>query len=198
MSFIVLEGPDLSGKSFIIDKLKQYLVPSDRVRYIHEPGSSPFAEPQRALLKQIPVNVWARQLLMQGSRYDMLDHHDWFIDPDILWVVDRYVPSTIVYGTTDGVPLEVIQGMLKLFPVPTPDFTFVLVPTLSTYKARILERSEFDALEDTPERMIETLRRYQTMFNVFDGKKTLIHGDEIIDIILGELEFDQHLTKFLQ
>ena len=101
MPILVIEGPDYSGKTILINDLKPVL---KNAIFLWEPGSTPFADRQRELLKDFSVDPWAKQMLMHGSRYDMLAHHGWCMDAEKLYVIDRYELSTYVYGTVDGVP----------------------------------------------------------------------------------------------
>jgi thymidylate kinase len=169
--------------------------------FLHEPGSSEFADAQRELMKTMDIDVWARQLLMQGSRYDMLANNSWITDTDRLYVLDRYVPSTMVYGTVDGVPLETIMGMLKLFPVPTPTLTIVLTPPFKCIEDRYIHRRGLDKLEGSYERLFAVYNQYINLYPKFEGKKVNITSpvsETVLEEALAEISWDQTLTKFIR
>lgn len=197
MPSIVIEGPDFSGKSTLWQDLRSRL---HNTHFLREPGSSPFADAQRELMKTMDMDVWGRQLLMHGGRYDMLANNGWITDKDRLYVLDRYLPSTMVYGTVDGVPLDTILGMFKLFPCPTPTLTIVLLPPFKYIEDRYIHRRGFDKLEGSADRLLAVYNRYHDLYPRFEGKKVMITSpaqDTVLSEALAEIKFDQTLTKFL-
>lgn len=197
MPSIVFEGPDYSGKTTLIKDLLSHL---EFVDLIQEPGSSPLANAVRLSLKTFQAeNPWSRQMIMHGARYDMLANHDWLMDNSRLYILDRYVPSTMVYGVTDGMPLDTIMDMLDVFPVPTPTLTFVMAPPFKYIEDRLDARG-FDALEVSQERLYRVYQNYLDLYPYFPGKKVQITSpsrETALEEALAELQFDQTLTKFV-
>jgi thymidylate kinase len=154
--FIVIEGVDFSGKTTLAKELHQHTVSS---WLLHEPGSSALANDVRTAMKTHRMDIEARQLLMHGCRLDMLANHP-IEDPDRLYIIDRYVLSTLVYGSTDGVAVERLQRMIELFPVPVPVVTLIIMPQWTTIQVRSMERDGLDALEGSMGRLFSIYSGY--------------------------------------
>jgi thymidylate kinase len=197
MPFIVIEGPDYSGKTTTIERLKPFL---KNAVYLREPGSSPLTEKVREGMQASPMDDSARQLIMHGCRLDMLDKHGWFFDPDTLYVLDRYLPSTYCYAKVDHINPDVIRGLVKLFPVPTPVFTFVLTPPLNVILSRALDRGRIDALEGSLDRIAGVHKNYLELGRYFPGNVSYVPWTDMSMVlydILAEIRWNKGLTKFV-
>ncbi len=194
--FIVLEGVDLSGKTTLAKQLHDHTILS---KVLREPGSSPLATDVRVTMKKYRMDVSARQLLMHGSRMDMLANHD-VMNPHRLYILDRYILSTLVYGTVDGIPTETLQRMIDLFPVPTPVVTLILHPRWTTILARSMGRSGLDALEGSMERLNQISGQYVTCAGMQAGEYEFIVDDtkySYLDQALQVMSEFPALTPFL-
>jgi len=156
MTLIVIEGPDGAGKTTLAKALGNHIPEAIVLR---EPGSSPISEYVRNGMKTMDMNVQARQLLMHGCRLDMVANHD-FTNPDKLYILDRYVLSTYVYASTDGIEPWRISQIVDAFPVPIPDLQLVLLPSWSTIASRMKTERNLDKLEGDMRRLNEVYWNY--------------------------------------
>jgi len=196
MPLIVIEGPDFSGKSTLAKQLYEDCFPA---QLLHEPGSTKLTEHIRLGMKSYPMQIDARQLIMHGCRLDLVGTENLWDTQDRLVILDRYVPSTIVYGVTDGIPLDTLQNLFHLFPVPVPDVTFVLVPHLETILGRFAMRSGLDALEGSRERIIRIYQNYKALAHNFPGMVHIIEEHNpypaIREILLSNPRYASYLYE---
>ncbi|MFH1609779.1 MAG: dTMP kinase [Candidatus Bipolaricaulota bacterium] len=148
--FIVLEGPDASGKSTQVGLLARAL--EDRgipVVATREPGGTPLGERLRELLlsPDSPMGPLTELLLMMGDRHE---HVEKVIRPalgDGKWVVcSRYTLSSLAYqGWGRGLDLDLIRRLNQLATGGLePDHVFLLdLPPQVAYE-RTRERDRFE------------------------------------------------------
>lgn len=118
--FVVLEGPDGSGKSTQIKRLLA-LAEAARVATCHvrEPGGTPVGERIREVLLDREIqqmHVRVEMLLYMASRAELVETR---ILPALgrgeLVIADRFVPSTIAYqGAAGGLPKAEIAAVAKV------------------------------------------------------------------------------------
>lgn len=148
--FIVLEGPDASGKStqlgLVSEKLSERGIPLITTR---EPGGTPLGQELRRLLLSPTVNLrpLTELLLMVADRHE---HVEEVIRPALAagnWVLcSRYTLSTLAYqGHGRGLPLDLIEELNELATGGLePDYTFLLdLPPQVAYE-RTRERDRFE------------------------------------------------------
>lgn len=186
--FIVLEGPDKSGKSTQARMLAERL--SDVV-HTREPGGTSFAEEVRRILldPKYSVHPLAELLLYEASR---AQHTEETIRPALkagkTVVCERYTLSTRVYqGFARGLDMGVVDeanalatGGLK------PDLTVVLDVPSSEFETRDKDR-KLDRLESEPESFRQKVRE--------GYKKLAPKGALIID---GRLPADEIHRKIME
>ena len=124
---IAFEGIDGSGKSTQAEMLDSYFKSSGIAAVMTaEPTSGPIGK----LIKEIvvskkPINALAMQMLFTADR---AYHLETTIMPSIsegkVIITDRYIGSTIAYGTAAGIDKRFLVGINRKF-VP-PDITFVI------------------------------------------------------------------------
>jgi dTMP kinase len=148
--FIVLEGPDASGKSTQLNLLAQML--SQRgitVITTREPGGTPLGQELRRLLLTpgATMRPLTELLLMVADRHE---HVEEVIKPALAsgkWVLcSRYTLSTLAYqGHGRGLSLDLIAELNKLATDGLePDYTFLLdLPPQVAYE-RTRERDRFE------------------------------------------------------
>jgi dTMP kinase len=153
--FIVLEGPDKSGKSTQARRLVGALL-SRGVKVLHtrEPGGSGVAESIRKILLDPALNVApiAELLLYEASR---AQHTEQILRPALaegrVVVCERYTLSTDVYqGLARGLGLKTTAVLNKIATGGlTPDLTVVIdIPDrefLARDQSRVLDRVEREA-----------------------------------------------------
>lgn len=153
--FIVLEGPDKSGKStqarLLVDRLRSEGYP---VVHTREPGGTSFAEEVRRILlsTEHAVRPVAELLLYEASR---AQHTDERLRPALaagqVVVCERYTLSTTVYqGAARGLDQRLIQTANTLATGGLrPELTFVFDIPESEFAARDAGRVH-DRLESEP------------------------------------------------
>jgi dTMP kinase len=138
---IIVEGPNHSGKTTLIQKLQKALEErGHKVRATREPGGSPYGEALRSILKTTAgLHSFATALGMNSAR---VQHAKEVIKPGIangeIILCDRYTPSTEAYqifmGQMTPVEAKLIHHIHKT--LPNPNIILFLQPSLGTLKNR--------------------------------------------------------------
>lgn len=139
-TYIALEGPDGVGKSTVAEELKALLLPR------REPDTTPYSEVR---VRHFPTDALTDEANRTGrvltAEDYMLDMENWLafrpspveypdapthaVQPDTLYILDRWVLSTLVYAALRG---ELIRGTAMTTAAwlqRIPLTTFVLLPT---------------------------------------------------------------------
>ena len=115
--YIVLEGGEGVGKTVQTDILVKTLrsLNIDAVQ-MHEPGSAPFAQELRKVIKEGPErNPKANLFAFNAARAESLDEVKKLLDAGRWVVADRSWVSTIVYqGHAEGLPLNEVRTICEL------------------------------------------------------------------------------------
>ena len=138
--FIVIEGPDGAGSSTQIDLLRKYLIErGEKVDQLHKEPTNNFIG---GLIRGILTGAinfkspHGRQLLYVADR---LHHLESSIEPALkkgFWILtDRYIPSTLVYGTADGAEWDYLMHANQ--PCRIPDLTLLIDVPVETCLERI-------------------------------------------------------------
>ena len=146
--FITFEGPECSGKTTQIMRLKEHLSGQGRdVLCTREPGGTPLAEAIRGLLldrREEAVTTEAELLLFSAGRAQHVAHR---IRPHLakggIVICDRFIDSTTAYqGYARGVSLDFIRR-LNAFAIgeTVPDVTFLLDLPLEETRRRLARRN---------------------------------------------------------
>ncbi|MEK7217829.1 MAG: dTMP kinase [Patescibacteria group bacterium] len=145
--FIVIDGPDASGSTLHSKLLAGRLRSQGRdVLVTAEPTEGPVGLWIRELLREKQVPSATLQLLFTADRA-------WHVEQVILpalqegmtVITDRYVPSTVAYGTALGLQADWLKDMNRTFPIP--DATVFTLPPLRTCLERLGRREKQDILE---------------------------------------------------
>lgn len=153
--FVVLEGPDASGKSTQLRLLAEHLaarnIPHLTTR---EPGGTPLGQELRRLLldPRRDIRPLTELLLMVADRHE---HVESVIRPALeqgKWVLcSRYTLSTLAYqGYGRGVDLELLRQLNELATGGLePDYVFLLdlPPQVAYQRTRDRDRFEGEGLE---------------------------------------------------
>lgn len=178
--FIAFEGPDGSGKSTVLEKVKEYL-DEHKVDYIstREPGGTPIGEKIRDILLHFDtddMNDRTEVLLFAAARAQSVEERVKVnLDQGKLVISDRYVLSSMAYqGYARGNGVENVR-MINDYATDhlQPDYTFFLDVDPITVLKRKKASVNPDRLES------ETNDFHQ---RVYDGYKSLIKGDRFIVI----------------
>lgn len=182
--FITVEGGEGSGKSTLIQRLKEHLIGKGiQVVITREPGGTPLGEAIRHLLlqnhTQVPIAPMAELLLFLSARAQHLDE---LIRPALKLgktvICDRFNDSTIAYqGTARNLNLDEVASLCeKVCGATLPNLTLLLDidPRLGLKRARS-SRSEIDRME------METLAFHDKVREAFCSLAAQ-HPDRIVRI----------------
>ena len=146
--FIVLEGPDGSGKTFHTWALAERLTAEGYdVLQTGEATTGPVGREIRRYLT--PGQYIAPERLQILFTADRALHLSEIIEPALasgkIVICDRYIPSTLVYGEASGVdPLWLLELNKKFI---QPDFVLFFLPPFSSPLLHLQERAERDRHE---------------------------------------------------
>ncbi len=192
-AFIVLEGPDKSGKSTQAALLARALRAQGReVIHTREPGGTSFAEKIRAILldKRHKVEPMAELLLYEAAR---AQHTAEVVLPALragkIVISERYTLATLAYqGFARGLALPVIRRLNAIASFDTKaDLTVVLDIPEPSFKTRDRKR-RLDRLESEP----VTFRR-----KVREGYKRLARREPACVLLDGTLPVEVLHRKLL-
>lgn len=184
--FIVVEGPDGTGKTTLVNNLTNALNARgiDAIK-TREPGGSSIGGDIRRLLfdKTHRMDNLTNALLVSAERRH---HLLTVVEPYLAggtWVVcDRYVLSTLVYQGATPEVMDIINVAIREFDLP--DLTILLVATPEVAIPRLMKRGDlnhFDAV--TPEEYQARTAAYLAV-----DKSHYTHGYHLIDKTDGSPE----------
>ena len=132
--FIVIDGLDASGKTTLIENLKEHK--GFRSAYFtREPGGTEFSENIRSLVfKSKDIDKMTELLCMYAARNEHLKIIKQKIESGIDVVCDRYRCSSFLYQSEVG--YDKIIELDNLTKTLTPDFEVVLYTDYETYLKR--------------------------------------------------------------
>lgn len=168
--FVVIDGPDGSGKTTLAKSLTQRLCQKGfRALYTSEPTSTSEAG---KLIRQIlqgreVIDIYAFADLFVTDRKEHLAN---LIRPCLLaggWVVcDRYKYSALAYQQLQGVnPQYLIRKNQDCL---IPDFVFILLPqNVDILMSRISRRNKTAELFEKKEFLAETIQHYRNIKQYF-------------------------------
>lgn len=188
--FIVIEGPDGAGCSTQVRLLREHLLRLGvSCEATKEPTDGPFgAEIRKALQGRILLNPQALALAFAADRADHADHYrfqpsqesqDWTprntgIETMLsrgVWVIsDRYVLSSLVYQTSQGLDLEWVTKINDHEKLITPDVTILISAPVDVYRQRIESRSLHLELFDDKSSLSTVQRKYEDLI-LTSGKR---------------------------
>lgn len=150
--FVVIEGPNKSGKSTLLGSIAASLgATGTKLWLTREPGGTQFGEALRSVvLQNRSLSDFTRALLMNSAR---AEHVCRVVLPKqsegAIVVCDRYTVSTEVFqcmlGEMSEAQCELIHSILRDFPVP--DLEVFLLPTPELIRSRYRKGSECDVFE---------------------------------------------------
>jgi dTMP kinase len=183
--FIVIEGPNNSGKTTIATSLKKSLagtgIPETDIINLREPGGTPFGEDLRHSLKTTPgTTPFAQALAMNAARAQLAKKE---ILPALAAgktiICDRYTPSSEVYqimlGNLGDKETKLIRQIHALLPVP--DIIIYMIPPINILKERAAKKKpETDVFEkqNQAEREHTAYRKLHHATKNNEGKPAII------------------------
>lgn len=145
---ICIDGLDGAGKTTQAMLLQNVWREQGRqATYCHFPVyDSPTGALLREYLRGGPATPETAALLFVANRQEAAARWDPAASPDSpdLVILDRYVPSGLVYGMEDGMDREWLLAINRLLPVPA--LTFILDASVETIQERLWRRTSGDAV----------------------------------------------------
>ena len=194
--FITFEGPDGSGKSTQIERLKKWFLDKGRdVVCTREPGGTTASEEIRKVVlnPDFPINAETETLLYLAAR---AEHVDKIIAPALVKgsvvLCDRFSDSTFVYqGFSRGIPLEKLQGMNDFATKGIkPNLTILLDGPIELLEARRKDRGVEDRFE---------LEGLDFQAKVREGFLTLAHNEpERIKVVYALQDIDAVTAEIIK
>jgi len=187
--FIVIEGLDGSGKSAQVDLLAHFLRQQGKdVLLKNEPTTESEAGIKiRKILKgEIKADPMERQKLFVQDRTEHLKNK---IIPALkegkFVVCSRYAFSTIAYGYSDGLSVDLLVNMNKDFLLP--DATLLINVSPKECIRRIKARGQAIELFEREKKLIKVNEIYQKLPNMFDNI-FMVNGERSIEKVFEEIK----------
>ncbi|MEM5802034.1 MAG: dTMP kinase [Candidatus Aenigmatarchaeota archaeon] len=200
--FLVVEGPDFSGKTTQVQRIANYLLSKGHHLLItHEPTKiSPFSSKIREILEKSKDVYQNKEKLTELFVKDRFYHIKKIIKPvlkkGINVISDRYDLSTLAYQHTQGMPLD---SLLKLHKgIIQPDLTIVIdVKPENLEKRRRKAKRKFRAVFEKPE-MKEFRKKLVVNYKKISRKlKEKGRKIEIVDGNRSEDEIFKRIKKLI-
>ena len=199
--FISFEGGEGSGKTTVINKLKETLIKANKSVYVtREPGGTKISEAIRHILLDNNSNMsfHTEALLFAASRAEHIDEviKEKLKTHDIV-ITDRFLDSSIAYqafGRDLGVEfiLKINDYALNYM----PDVTFYIDVEPKDGLARTKNRGKSDRLDNEALSFHEKVRKgYLEVAKMYPERIITIDGDGTVDDIYERVLV--HLRKML-
>lgn len=199
--FIAFEGIDGSGKSTIIDDVKDELMRRGfSVLINREPGTTEMGDKLRALLKSdVPRSKRTELFIQEACRVDIIERrilpnlhkYDYILN-------DRYIDSTVAYqGAGNGNDQGLINELNILATRDIkPDLTFFIDTDFGIARARVLKRKgvkdDFDKDREYAKRVYNAYQRLCNRSDIItiNNNDNIEFATKAIIGYLSKLEFD--------
>ena len=185
--FIVFEGIDGSGKSSVIQRLKDHLEASGRkVKVTAEPTTGTVG---KFVAETDDLSPEAEALLFTADRAIHTDDVKKWMDDGFVVISDRYFGSTLAYQSAAGMDIEWLKAINSKVTI-RPDVTILMDINPEVSLRRVSERGEISRFEK-----LEYLRKVREAYlsigkefgfvtvNADRDRDTV--ADEVISIVRG-------------
>lgn len=143
--FITIEGPNGVGKSTFIQRLSECLEKKYSVVLTREPTDTKFGQYVRNNEGSLRGNAYAYLIAA-----DRCNHLESLIEPELnndkMVICDRYIESSLVLQTFDGVTKEDIWRLNSKFRIP--DVSVILLAQEETISERLSKREKLTYFEE--------------------------------------------------
>lgn len=187
--FITIEGNDGSGKSTVINALKEALSKLNiDVLYSREPGGSPIAEKIREVIldvENVKMDKRTEALLYAASRRQHLVETVWpAMEKGQIVICDRFIDSSLTYqGVARGIGVDEVLDMNQFATEGfMPDLTIYLLVDAKLGLSRKKHQKELDRME------LEKLEFHQMVYDAymslakrFNKRVVVVDGNQSIE-----------------
>lgn len=150
--FITIEGPNGVGKSTFIQELYKTLSIKSSVYLTKEPSESDFGNYVKNNENNLHGKSYAHLIAA-----DRCYHVENYIIPNLtkydIIICDRYIESSLVLQTYDGVDIDYVWKLNEEFPIP--HISVILLAQSGTLESRLSQRSELSKFEKLLTRDLE-------------------------------------------
>ncbi len=202
-NFITFEGIDGSGKTTIINKLKEYLESKNQKVFVTtetKSNNSDFIKKIREILMfNKDISSYTELLLFEALRRD---HYEKVIkkklDEGFIVICDRYIDSSIVYQGMKGLSKKKIKVLNNFATDKTiPKITFLLDIDVSESRKRIKNRDEektkFDEYDENF--FIKTREEYFKLYKKNKKRIKIINSSKEPKLVFNEIK--EEIKKWL-
>jgi len=181
---ICLEGIDASGKATqsktLCDRLSKSGFDCELIAF--PDYTTPIGLNIRAYLDgEITMSCEVRQLLYVANRWERRDDIVNWLDSGKFVVADRYTPSGLAYGLTNGLDLDWMLGLERGLPIP--DLVVVVDVSVQTSVKRLL--STRDVYERNESYLVKVRESYLSLAKRFGW--TVVNGEGPIEEVSEEI-----------
>lgn len=188
--FIVFEGIDGSGKGTQVQLFVDYLIGrGEKVWLTKEPtADTEIGKKIRAILKgELPIPadpMELQRMYVEDRRQHIVEIEKHLANGE--WVVsDRYLWSTVAYGSASGGDYDTLLAMNRQFLVP--DITFLIDISAETAMERIGKRGEAQEYFEHEDQLSKIRQVYLKLAETYPNAK-IINGNRSIEEVLKEIK----------
>jgi len=191
--FITFEGGEGTGKTTLIENVKNLLAKEYDVIKTREPGGSLIAESIRDIIlnpKYKGVTPYTEALLLAAARAQHLDE---IVIPALMSqkivLCDRYIDSSLAYqGYARNLGYEFVLNINHYATLHMPNLTFYIDLDPKIGLSRIKNRVKYDRLDQEEFSFHESVRNgYLEIASLYKDRIVIIDGTKSIDLITLEI-----------
>lgn len=191
--FITFEGGEGTGKTTLIQSIKDLLSQKYDVITTREPGGSKIAEAIRDIILNpvyLGVTPYTEALLLAAARAQHLDE---VIIPALkqhkVVLCDRYIDSSLAYqGYARDLGFDFVLSINKYATKHMPDLTFYIDLDPEVGMKRISNRDKYDRLDQESHDFHVLVRKgYQEIAKMYPSRIVTINGNQTIVEIIKEI-----------
>ena len=132
MNVIALEGIDGSGKSTILEQLKEKYLNNDRIVFIKSP-TPPF--------DQLIEKFWNSPAFVRLMYFAVSNYHlSTTLSEDKIYILDRFIYSTYVTHI-EQLGKEIVEDSIEKMKIESPSMTYLLKAPIVEIKRRLKVRN---------------------------------------------------------
>lgn len=154
--YYIFEGPDGCGKTTIVKKVKEILskyYDPDKIIITRAPGYTEFGAKMREIALTYPsIDPLTRQIIYMADTVNYYEAFLKHVPSDTIVLQDRtsYI-SSVVYGVSDGVPIDSIARFLGIYnPLKADGLIVISTPKEIREQRKKSDKGRTDYFESKP------------------------------------------------